>query len=41
MDQLQEELQALVATSTTYQEPAPVEATKSPTSASIDTFDYQ
>jgi hypothetical protein len=41
VDQPLDELQAFVATSTTYQEPTPVERSKSSTSGSIDIFDYQ
>jgi hypothetical protein len=41
IDQPQEEPQALVATSTTYQEATPSEPVKSPAAASLDLFDYQ
>ena len=40
-DQAPDELQAFIATSTTYQEPIPVERSKSSTTGSIDIFDYQ
>jgi hypothetical protein len=41
MNQLEEEPQALVATSTTYLEPIPVSQTKSSRAGSIDHYDHQ
>lgn len=41
LDQPKEDPQPLVATSITYQAPAPVERAKSPSAGSIDAFDFQ
>jgi hypothetical protein len=41
MDQPEEELQAFVATSTTYREPDLLERAPTPSPGSFDTLDYQ
>ena len=41
IDQTPDELQAFVATSTTYQEPIPIERSKSSPTESADVFDFQ
>ncbi len=40
IDHPQEELQALIATSTTYQEPLAIARPKSSTAGSVDVSDY-